>query len=187
MAQRAKIATREYSDSDGNVGRSVPATPTTLTFKFENDESMVVVATDLPESIQTQLAWHGLSQKVGDAFAGAKGDVNLAQENAESLWEQLMAGVWSEKASGVGARPSMVADAIIAVNIAQGRTPTTEQELDIRERVKIKEQKDGALGDPEIKAEYEKIKAERAAERAAKARNTANESETTDMAASFLD
>jgi hypothetical protein len=187
MATRAKIASREYLTSDGVAGRSVPDECTGLRFVFENDEQLEVVLTDLPAAIQAQLAYHGVSQKIGDAFAGAKGDVNLAQENAESLLEQLMAGVWSEKASGVGARPSMVADAIIAVNIAQGRTPTTEQELDIRERVKIKEQKDGALGDPEIKAEYEKIKAERAAERAAKARNTANESETTDVAASFLD
>jgi hypothetical protein len=186
MAQRAKIAAREYTDSAKEVSRGVPADPELLTFNFENGETLECVPTSLPLEMQIRLMWHGCSQKVGDSFATAKGDVDKAYEEAGSVWEQLMGGTWTERAGGAGARPSMVADAIIAVNIAQGRTPTPEQELDIRERVKIKEQKDGALGDPDIRAEYEKIKADRAAERAANARNTANESATTDVAASFM-
>jgi len=71
----------------GNVLTIVEAdTNTTMTFD----------AGKLPEAIQANLMPYGMSQKLGDAAAGKKGQV--AVDSINKVWEGLMKGDWSVRA-----------------------------------------------------------------------------------------
>ena len=61
-------------------------TNTTLTYN----------ADDLPEAIQDSLMPYGLSQKLGDAAAGKKGEE--AVESINKVWDGLVAGNWKVRA-----------------------------------------------------------------------------------------
>jgi hypothetical protein len=61
-------------------------TETTLTFDFDT----------LPESIKSLLAVYGMSQKLGDAAAGKKGQEALNAIN--KVWKGLSEGNWSVRA-----------------------------------------------------------------------------------------
>jgi hypothetical protein len=176
---RAKVAKRNYIDSDGNKSGSVPEVATALRLEFEGGESLQVQVEDFPVDIQARLAYHGLSQKIGDSWAGVKGDVSLALENAGTMIEHLMAGTWTEKATGLGPRPSLVADAVRRALEGAGQEVNEKRYAEIREKVKIKAEAKAALNNPTIKAAYDAIKAERAIERADKSANTAKGSEAT--------
>ena len=77
----------------------------------------------------------------------------------------LKAGEWTERAEGVGPRPSIVADAIAAALVKQGETVDEARMAAIREKVKVKETREGALKNPLIKAMYEQMRLEKAKER----------------------
>lgn len=49
---------------------------------------------DFPADTQKQLTLHGVSQKGGDSYAGAKGNVAEAKASLEDVLNQLKAGVW---------------------------------------------------------------------------------------------
>lgn len=72
---------------DGTVLSITEAvTETTLTFDFAT----------LPESIQALLGPYGMSQKLGDAAAGKKGQAAIDAINR--VWEGLSEGNWSVRA-----------------------------------------------------------------------------------------
>lgn len=143
-----------------------------VSFTFANGHALTVLLADIPAAIQARLVLHGLSQKVGDSYAGVKGIVDDAIENAESIVEMLKNGEWTERAEGVGPRPSMVADAIAEALRKNGETVDDARMASIREKVKDKATREGALKNPLIKAVYEQmrlVKAQERVEAAAKA------------------
>jgi len=72
---------------DGTVLTIVESlTATTLTLDFAT----------LPEGIQALLGPYGMSQKIGDAAAGKKGQESVDAMN--KVWEGLLAGNWSVRA-----------------------------------------------------------------------------------------
>lgn len=152
--KRASVAKKSYAE-DGSAA----------TFTFANGHVLNVKLADIPAAIQARLVLHGLGQKVGDAYAGVKGIVDDAIENAESIVEMLKAGEWTERAEGVGPRPSMVAEAIAVALQKQGETVDEARMAAIREKVKVKETREGALKNPLIKAVYEQMRLEKAKER----------------------
>lgn len=120
---------------------------------------------------------HGINQKIGDSASGAKGDPDVAYEACLTTHEQIVSGEWNKKreAGEGGTRPSLVVEAIIRAKQKAG------QPID-REAIMAKYSgKDGeanrkaALGVPQVKAEYEQLRAEAAmarADAAAKAAGT---------------
>jgi len=72
---------------DGNVLTIVEAT---------TDTTMIFDAAKLPEVVQANLMPYGLSQKLGDAAAGKKGEEAVV--SIKKVWEGLMAGNWSVRA-----------------------------------------------------------------------------------------
>ena len=84
MAERKKRLSKVI---EGNVLTIKEAeTDTTLTFDF----------TALPESIQALFGPFGMSQKLGDAAAGKKGQD--AVDAINKVWEGLVAGNWTVRA-----------------------------------------------------------------------------------------
>ena len=86
---RIKIAEKDYSVADRKVE-----------ILFKNGSVLASRLDDLPGEIVTQLALHGLSQKLGDSYASAKGDVSAAFEAASKVMEQLKSGVWKAGREG---------------------------------------------------------------------------------------
>ena len=86
---RAKIATKTVSDEG-------------LKIAFEGGQELVVNLSDLSSEIQTQLALHGLSQKIGDSYAGSGGDVEEAFKLASGVAERLKAGEFKATRESTG-------------------------------------------------------------------------------------
>lgn len=152
--KRASVAKKSY----GEDGQSA-------VFTFANGHTLAVNLSDIPATIQQRLVLHGLGQKIGDSYAGVKGIVDDAIENAEAIVEMLKAGEWTERAEGVGPRPSMVADAIADALRKQGEAVDETRMAAIREKVKDKATREGALKNPLIKAVYEQMRLVKAQER----------------------
>jgi hypothetical protein len=63
-----------------------------LTIAFGNGEVREIALDDIPTELHPDLAMHGLSQKIGDSYASAKGDYTYAIAQTERLIEQLKNG-----------------------------------------------------------------------------------------------
>jgi hypothetical protein len=165
---RGSVCKKVYVNADGTESRSATPDATELHFRFNDGDSTVRVVKlgDFPADIETRLAWFGRSEKLGNFYAGAKGDANVALEDFDTGVELLLTGDWSERKEGMGPRPSLVADAIISALEKVGQPVNDDGATKIREMVKDKTTRDGALKDPVIKAEYEAMRAARAAEKA---------------------
>jgi hypothetical protein len=143
-----------------------------LVFAFANGEQVVVDPAKFNDFTRTAAMYHGLSQKLGDAYASSK-DADEAWEKFESLREQLEAGNWLAERESAGPRISLVVKAIVAAKAKAGVT-VTEEEVAAKYNEMDKERQKTVLQDPRINAEYQRIRAEQAAERAAKAAEAAN-------------
>lgn len=175
MADRKSVAKRAYVMPDGEKQRSASKDAEALTFEFSNGHELTVHLADFPEEVQVCAAWHGLNQKIGDAFAGAKGDADEAVSDAEDMISALKSGRWVAEREKAGPRVGMVAQAIYNAKTNAGM----EADLDsITEKLQSNDEaRKAALNDPRIKAEYEALKAEAAQERAKKAAEKAAEAE----------
>lgn len=182
MAERVNVATKVFIDGDGNESRHASPAATVLRFAFTNGVSHDVSLSDLPDNVRDAAAWHGISQKLGDSYASAKGDADEAVESFETLIERLKEGEWVKAREG-GARPSLVRDAVAALLVAKGEEVDEARLKAIAEKIKGKENREAALANPAIKAEYEKLKAKAAADRAKKAAEAAKgaDEEATDL------
>lgn len=90
----AKIASKKMLDDS-------------VRFEFINGEMLDCALVDIPQEIVHKLALHGLSQKVGDSYAGAE-SVETAKANATAVWNNLTSGLWAAKVS----RGSKLAEAL---------------------------------------------------------------------------
>jgi len=87
---KAKFAEKEY-DVETMQG----------SITFGDGASMDFEVNKLTPEIQKTLALHGLMQKLGDSYAGAKGDYAVAKASVQSVWDQLIDGNWrAAKAAG---------------------------------------------------------------------------------------
>lgn len=71
-------------------------------FSFGNGKQLEGELDSYTPAIQRQLALHGLIQKVGDSYAGAKGNYAEAIDNAEGVLAALKAGEWGTGREGDG-------------------------------------------------------------------------------------
>ena len=163
------VCTKVYIAADGTETRSATPSWDRLEFRFTNGNTHAVKRNDHNDEIRVCLEGFGVSEKYGNAYAGAKGDADAAEELFLSMQEQLKGGTWVERAEGLGPRPSLIADAIIAALKESKQKVDDARAAAIREKVKDKAVREGALGDPAIKAHFEAAKAKRAAEKADKA------------------
>ena len=135
-AAKVKFCEKEY-DLDTGV----------VSFTFGNGEVVEVDVNQLPEQMRKQLMLHGVSQKVGDSFAGAKGNFMEGISAAKSVIEQLVAGIWRSARGEGEARPRLgeLAEAIarikgveVAVAMAAVEKATDEQRKAWRGNAKVK-------------------------------------------------
>ena len=179
-ATRSKICDRQFVTPSGVVKHAAPDV-TELNMVFTSGDTLRVALGDLPESIVSAAAWHGISQKIGDAFASAKGDAGAAFESASALLEVLASGDWVQKGESAGPAPTMILEAIIRGIEATGEVVDDARRVGIVEKLKDKATRKGALENPAIAAHYETIRAERAQAKAADAAEKVTELDTIDF------
>lgn len=128
---------------------------------ISSGDAVSVDLNDLNDDIMLKLARHGLTQKVGDSYAGAEEGEIL--ELAGNVIGRLKAGEWGVERTGGGPRTTQLAEALAA---ATGKTvDECAERLDSMED----DEKKALRAHPHIKGELAKIKAAKAAEAAEKA------------------
>jgi hypothetical protein len=105
---------------------------TILTFNFADEgvEDLVADIGQMSEGILQKLAMHGFSAKLGDSYAGSENAAE-ARSCAERVLEELAAGNWTTRVAGVsGPRVTQLAEALVRVATARGKTLTLEKAVE---------------------------------------------------------
>jgi hypothetical protein len=139
-------------------------------FNFSEGTVLSMLVASVPETLRDRLICHGLSQKIGDSYAGAAGNVADAIDWAQTTIELLTNGEWSERKEGAVARPTRIVNAVIRVLTASGKA---FDEAKLVANAKDKEWREKAMARADVKAAYDAIAAEEAAEKAAKSQAAA--------------
>lgn len=169
----AKIASKSVDTEQGLV-----------TITPEGGEAITANLSELPDEMIRQLALHGLSQKLGDSYAGAgqeESPAAVVEANVTSLLDQLKQGVWSSRSGGGGggARVTILAEAIHRV---------TGKELDECVRVVGEMEKDAKAEwrkHPQIAKAISEIRAEREQEKAEKLAKQEDDGSAPDLGSLF--
>lgn len=133
-------------------------------FEFAHGTVVAVNLEDFSEQTIANLVCHGLSQKLGDSYSGAESS-EQAQTFLEKVLERLKAGEWTAAREGGGGRG--VSQLVEALHRATGQPVEACNDL---VQSMDDDQKKGLKEHSDIKAALAEIRAEKAAEAAAKAR-----------------
>lgn len=156
----AKKASKVIDNDSGSV---------TINFE-ETGNAVAVQLSELTQDIITRLALHGLSQKLGDSYAGAEAEE--AYDLAAQVAERLRAGEWTQaRTGGGGPRVSQLVEALAAATGKdQEECLTVVSAMDDEQKKQLKKH-------PSVAAELARISAERAAQKAAAAAKAAEGAE----------
>ena len=127
----------------------------------DNNFEMVFDYLDLSDAMKQAAGVHGLKQVLADSASGEK-DPDAISEKILSRYEVIAGGEWSDRATGVGPRPSLIAMAVRAALINAGHTVDDEALAGIRAKLSTKEQREGAMANPKFAVEYERLRVEAA-------------------------
>lgn len=174
MAEKAK---KSYISAQGDESRSAVPGTVQVVFQFANGENRAVSPEDFPEEIRNCFTLNGISQKLGDKYAG----VDTAEEAVEAFDDLLSAlreGRWLMRTSEAGPRTTDLAAALHAVK--------SDKYPDVTAAAKAvsewdEERRKSALKVPQIAAEIQKIRADRQAAKAAKAAEAAAGADEVDL------
>lgn len=151
MSTRTKVADKSIDDNG-------------VTITFTNGSSLVASLADLTPEIVTQLALHGLSQKIGDAYAGVSGDVDQAVQLAQAVYENLKNGRFKAVREGGGgvSRATDLAKALARVaGVELSEAIAKLEEIGKEGRAELK--KNEAIEDALLDIQREKLEAKKAA------------------------
>lgn len=168
-AKPAPFAKKRFIDGDGEKVSEPGSDVAAITFEFADFEDQIVVLADIPEGVRVALAWHGLSQKLGDSYANAsKKPAEDCYDSFQATLERLLAGDWVKAREAAGPRTSLVFEAVLTVMARAGKPADDATQTAIREALKDKPERDRAMADARVKLAYEQIRLERAQARLAK-------------------
>lgn len=112
--EKKRVLTFAFLDSQGISTREPNEGTGVLSINGEGFD-----LSDLPEAIQSSLAWHGLKQKLSDYVADSKGKTAAERlAGIRACYEMLKAGDWSRAGERGVAKPATaeeIAEAIIRV------------------------------------------------------------------------
>lgn len=75
-------------------------TDDSLAFNWADETITIVDLDKIPEAMKQRAMIHGLSQKLGDSYSGADGNITTAKEMFNATLEGLEAGDWNRKGGG---------------------------------------------------------------------------------------
>lgn len=171
MVEKSNVCKKVYTFPDGTTGAHAKQDAVSLSFAFTDGETIVVTPGDFPTEIQTCLMFFGISEKLGNAYAGAAKKAKETGETVgevafdlfESLRERLVLGEWIAEREAGGPRIGQLVQAVINCKARQGETVEFTA---VAEILKDKEIREMVEKDPVVVAEVASIRATAAAERA---------------------
>lgn len=147
-----KKATKSFDETNTDL----------LKISFTTGQDLEVSLAEIPPEIVHRLALHGLSQKVGDSYAGC--EVDEAFDKASAVVSDLKEGNWSTRvATGGSPRSTQLAQAL-----ADATGKTLDEAAAVLEPMDDEQKKD-LRKHPQIKACLAQIRAAKAAADAEKA------------------
>lgn len=133
-AGKTRFAKKSYDESTGVVS-----------IEFGNGKVVELDTNTCSPEMKTLLMLHGASQKIGDSYAGAKGDFASAIASAQGVIDQLLAGEWTSSGEERGPRLAELAEAIsriknvdVAKAMAAVEKATDEQRKAWRSNAQVK-------------------------------------------------
>lgn len=172
--RKAKIE-RTIRFADGSTGKRLKTglEPTGFNLKWlATGESLDCVLDAVPASTKANGLVFGLTTNITNA-AGGK---DATFQDMADRFELIMAGEWAELAGEGGPSPTLLAEAWHKASAARGRTTFSDGSAFTLEGVVLKvksmdaEARKAVKNDPYVKAAYAEIEADRAKERAKKAK-----------------
>jgi hypothetical protein len=119
-----------------------------LTFTAADGSVQTLEVSKLSEEIRLQAMFHGLSQKIGDSYAGAGSESDpesFAKECVRDTIEQLYNGAWRAAGGGGGSRVSILVQAFAAVSgqsledaAAYIENLSDEEKKDLQKKAKVR-------------------------------------------------
>lgn len=152
MAEAAATEKKKFCDKEYDLDTGV------VTFTFGNGTVIELDSNKLGEDMRKQLMLHGISQKVGDSFAGVRGNFVEGVGNAQDTVDQLLAGVW-KAARDDDAKPRL---AELAAAIARIKDVPLEQATAAVEKG-TDDQRKAWRSNAKVKAVIAQLRAEKAA------------------------
>ena len=128
-------------------------------FSFGNGKTLEFDTNRASEEIRKTLLLHGASQKIGDSFAGAKGNFALGLQSAQDVIDQLYSGAWKAGRGEGEARPRL---AELAEAIARIKSVDLERATAAVEKATDEQRKAWRLNG-KVKLAIAEIRAEKAA------------------------
>lgn len=86
-----------------------------VSFAFGNGTALQFDTNKVNDETKLDLRCHGASQKIGDSFAGVKGNYAEGVANAQAVMDQLYAGEWTADREGGAPRLAELAEAIARI------------------------------------------------------------------------
>lgn len=127
-------------------------------FAFNDGTNLEFDTRKVNDETRLDLTCHGANQKIGDSFAGVKGNTKQGISNAQAVIDQLYAGEWTSDREGGAPRLAELAAAIARIRNAplEKVTAAVEKASD--------DQRKQWRSNAQVKAMIAKIRAEKAAE-----------------------
>ena len=130
-------------------------------FAFTDGQVLAVNVDDLSDEMKLNLILHGISQKVGDSYAGAE-DCEAAHKKAEDLIKRLLANDWKTVRAAGGSKTTMLCEALeMATGRAHDECVALLSEMDDDQKAALQQ-------NDQVAAQMAVIRARRAAEKAEK-------------------
>lgn len=167
---KVKFADKEYDVDTGLV-----------VITFGNGKSVEFDSSKVSAEISKQLMLHGASQKIGDSYAGAKGNYAEAIGNAQDVIDQLYAGVWKASRED-DARPRLaeLAEAIARIKFGADAPSKLEAVKSAVEKATDDQRKEWR-SNAKVKATIAQIRAEKAAAALAEQEKTGEQTLTIEV------
>ena len=172
---------KEYVYADGTTGRSWKTGATVLRFTFlDTGDIEERRPQDYPDEMLPALAFFGISEKLGNAYANAKNKDESRYEMFASMDEQIMGGTWVAEGEGAGPQISLIVAAIVAAKAKAGIELSVAVVTEKYKALDKAGQKD-IREEEAVAVEFRKIKLAKEAERLEKAEAALAASEKTDF------
>jgi len=126
-------------------------------YKFGDGTTLEFDTNKVNDETKLDLRCHGANQKVGDSFAGAKGNYGEAKASAQAVINQLYAGEWTAEREGGAPRLGELAEAISRIK------GTDLEKTKAAVEKATDEQRKAWRSNTKVKAEIAKMRAEKAA------------------------
>lgn len=73
-----------------------------LTFAWADETTTFIAWSDIPDAMHQRAFQHGMSQKLGDAYANSEGNVTTAKAKFQDVLDGIMEGDWNRKGGSTG-------------------------------------------------------------------------------------